>query len=77
MPGDVRVIVFVLVRRLFLESDDRTMNKQPDKMKQTARLMGALVRMKPKPHEEMRLNPKAKKPKSPVRKRASAKLKTS
>lgn len=42
----------------------------------TKRLMGALVRMKPKPHEDMRLNSKSKKSKSPAPKRASAKPKT-
>jgi hypothetical protein len=36
---------------------------------ETKRLMGALVRMKPKLHEDMRLKPRAKKPKSPRKKR--------
>jgi hypothetical protein len=44
------------------------------------KLVGALLRMPPKPHSEMKLHkPKAKPVKSPVRKRgrgASAKLKT-
>jgi hypothetical protein len=43
------------------------------KIEDTKRLMGALVRQKPKPHDEMRVKPKAKKSKSPARKRASAK----
>lgn len=47
-------------------------------LNETKRLMGALVRMKPKPHEEMRLKSKVKKAKSPRQKRrdASAKPKT-
>jgi hypothetical protein len=40
-----------------------------DDLAGTKSLMGALVRMKPKPHEEMKVgNPKAKKPKSPAKK---------
>jgi hypothetical protein len=39
--------------------------------------MGALVRMKPKPHEEMKIGkPKAKTTKSPAKKRASSKTET-
>jgi hypothetical protein len=36
---------------------------KPDKdgLEQTKSLMGALVRMKPKPHEEMKVGKKAKK----------------
>lgn len=47
------------------------------KLDQTKRLMAALGRMPPKPHADMKLKPKAKKAKSPARKHASAKLKTS
>ena len=37
------------------------MAKSPDKsIEATKRLMGALVRMKPKPHEEMKVGKKAK-----------------
>jgi hypothetical protein len=32
-----------------------------EKLEDTKRLMGALVRMKPKPHEEMKVGKKAKK----------------
>lgn len=40
---------------------------------ETKKLMGALVRMKPKPHDEMKIgNSKAKKTKSPAKKRASS-----
>ncbi len=42
----------------------------------TKRLMGALVRMKPKQHEEMRVNPKGKRLKSPAKRGVSAKPKT-
>jgi hypothetical protein len=31
------------------------MAKTPNQLNETKRLMGALVRMKPKPHEEMKL----------------------
>jgi hypothetical protein len=31
------------------------MAKKPDDVEETKRLMGALVRMKPKPHEEMKV----------------------
>jgi hypothetical protein len=37
------------------------MAKDPDQIEQTKRLMGALVRMKPKPHEEMKVGKKGKK----------------
>lgn len=40
-------------------------------MDETMRLMGALVRMKPKPHEDMKVGSKPKKAKA--RKSASAK----
>jgi hypothetical protein len=33
----------------------------PDQFENTKRLMGALVRMKPKPHEDMKVGKKAKK----------------
>lgn len=40
-----------------------------DDLNETKALMGALVRMKPKPHEDMKLGKaKAKKAKSPARK---------
>ena len=46
-------------------------------LQETKRLMGALMRMKPKPHEEMKVgNATAKKAKSLVKKRASSKPKT-
>ena len=48
-----------------------------DSLKATKDLMGALMRMKPKPHEEMKLGkPRGKKAKNPARRRASAKPKT-
>jgi hypothetical protein len=34
------------------------MAKKPDDVEETKRLMGALVRMKPKPHEEMKVGKK-------------------
>ena len=34
------------------------MAKSPDDLRGTKRLMGALVRMKPKPHEEMKVGKK-------------------
>jgi len=34
---------------------------KPDDLKGTKNLMGALLRMKPKPHEEMKVGKKAKK----------------
>jgi hypothetical protein len=44
-----------------------------DELAETKRLMGALVRQPPKPHDEMKLGkPKPKKNKSPTKKRASA-----
>jgi hypothetical protein len=49
------------------------MAKTPKALEATKRLMSALVQQRPKPHEEMKLKPKAKKAKSPARKRASAK----
>jgi hypothetical protein len=46
-------------------------------MDKTARLMGALVRMKPKPHEKMKAGKaKTKKAKSPAKKSASSKPKS-
>ena len=38
------------------------MRKPKDQLDDTKRLMGALVRMKPKPHEEMKVGKKVKKP---------------
>ena len=50
---------------------------KPDDLKETKNLMGALVRMKPKQHDEMKLGKaKAKTAKSPAKKRASSKPKT-
>jgi hypothetical protein len=50
--------------------------KTPD-LEDTKRLMAALGRMPPKPHEEMKLGKRiAKKAKSPARKRVSAKPKS-
>ena len=37
----------------------------PDKLEDTKKLMGALVRMKPKPHEDMKVGKKAKKKSKP------------
>jgi hypothetical protein len=52
------------------------MSSKGDNFADTKRLMGALVRMKPKPHEDMKLGKaKAKKAKSPAKKRASSKPK--
>ena len=52
-----------------------------EQIAETKKLMGALLRMPPKPHSKMKLHkPKAKSVKSPARKRgerASAKAKTS
>ena len=43
--------------------------KQSDELDQAKRLMGALVRIKPKPHDEMKLGkPKGKNQKSPAKK---------
>jgi hypothetical protein len=36
------------------------MNRKVDELSETKRLMGALVRMKPKPHEEMKVGKKTK-----------------
>jgi hypothetical protein len=47
----------------------------PDDLKGTKNLMGALVRMKPKPHEDMKVG-KPKKSKPSAKKRASSKRKT-
>jgi len=50
---------------------------KPDDLKGTKSLMGALVRMKPKQHDEMKIGKaKAKKAKSPAKKRVSSKPKT-
>ena len=38
-------------------------------LESTKRLMGALVRMKPKPHEEMKVGKKTKKTKKPAKHR--------
>jgi hypothetical protein len=56
------------------------MTKNPDTLRDTKRLMAALGRMPPKPHDEMKLgNTTAKEAKSPRQKRrdAAAKPKTS
>jgi hypothetical protein len=47
---------------------------KPNDLAGTKNLMGALVRMKPKPHEEMKVGkPKSKKTKRAAKKRASSK----
>jgi hypothetical protein len=46
------------------------MAKSSDGIDGTKRLMGALVRMKPKPHEEMKVGKKTKAKKKAVKKRA-------
>jgi hypothetical protein len=49
------------------------MATKPNVDLRTARLMGALVRMPPKPHDEMKLGKaKTKQAKSPKRKRATS-----
>ena len=53
------------------------MAKSSKDIEATKKLMAALVRMPPKPHEEMRIKPKIEKAKSPMRRRASAKPKIS
>jgi hypothetical protein len=42
------------------------MSKRQDDLRDTKRLMGALVRMKPKPHEEMKVGKKTAGPKKPA-----------
>jgi hypothetical protein len=42
-----------------------------DDLGETKRLMGALVRMKPKPHEHMKVGKKAKKKKVPRKKKTN------
>ena len=45
------------------------MTDNNEKLRETKRLMGALLRMPPKPHSEMKLGkPRGKKPASPKRK---------
>jgi len=44
---------------------------KPDDLRGAKALMGALVRMKPKPHEEMKVGKKAKKAKRKKKPRAS------
>jgi len=47
------------------------MTPRKNDLEQTKRLMGALVRMPPKPHEDMKVGkPKRKKAKSPGKRRA-------
>jgi hypothetical protein len=48
---------------------------KPDDLKDTKALMGALARMKPKPHDEMKVGKKAKK--SAPKKRGAPKKKES
>jgi hypothetical protein len=45
------------------------MAKKPDDVDGTKRLMGALVRMKPKPHEEMKVGQKRQKSKGAAAKK--------
>lgn len=48
----------------------------PDKsIEKTKQLMGALVRMKPKPHEEMKVGKKAKKKPTPKKRGLPERLK--
>jgi hypothetical protein len=50
---------------------------KPNDLEATKNLMGALVRMKPKQHDEMKIGKaKGRKAKSPAKKRASSKPKT-
>jgi hypothetical protein len=44
---------------------------KPSDIEKTRRLMGALVRMKPKPHEKMKVGKKAKAKKKPGSRRTS------
>ncbi len=61
----------------FTVHDLESIMAKSDDLKATKALMGALVRMKPKQHDEMKIgNSKAKKAKSLVKKRASSKPKT-
>jgi hypothetical protein len=46
------------------------MNRKVDELGETKRLMGALVRMKPKPHEEMKVGKRAKTKMQSVREKA-------
>jgi hypothetical protein len=45
---------------------------KPSDLSQTKQLMGALVRMKPKPHEEMKIGKKKSRASSSGKKRASS-----
>jgi hypothetical protein len=57
--------------------DIESIMAKDDDLKATKNLMGALVRMRPKQHDEMKIGkPKAKKAKSRAKKRASSKRKT-
>jgi hypothetical protein len=47
------------------------MTDKPDDIEKTKKLMGALVRMKPKPHEEMKVG-KKKKPKRKAKKKGES-----
>jgi hypothetical protein len=49
------------------------MTKDSKEIESTKRMMGALVRMKPKPHEEMKVGKKRREPK---RKKVAAKSKS-
>jgi hypothetical protein len=44
---------------------------KPSDLDATKKLMGALVRMKPKPHEEMKVGKKAKRPAKKSKKKDS------
>jgi hypothetical protein len=44
------------------------MTNSRDDLDRTKKLMGALMRMKPKPHEEMKIGKKAKKKSKPKKK---------
>jgi hypothetical protein len=49
------------------------MTNHSDKIEDTKRLMGALVRMKPKPHEDMKVGKKAKAKRKITKDRRAAK----
>jgi hypothetical protein len=58
----------------FFEGEAMTLADKRDDLGETKRLMGALVRMKPKQHEEMKVG-KKKAAKASAKKRASSKPK--
>lgn len=58
-------------KRRFRFHDIGSVMTKNDELQQTKALMGALVRMKPKPHEEMKVGPKKKRAKSVSKKHAA------